>query len=105
MAWYNLKVQETEEDLILTEQFAEELDLDEYGFTILCPYPGTKMYCDNPEKFKNIDWSVTDEYVNDFWETNYLSNNQLKCWQERFNKKFNEKLTWHNKVLLGELNE
>jgi len=94
--------EETEEDLILTEQFAEELGLDEYGFTILCPYPGTKMYHEEPDKFKDIDWSITDEYINDFWETKYLSNEQLRDWQIRLTKKFNDKLTWHNKVLLEE---
>ena len=97
--------EETEEDLILTEEFADELDLDEYGFTILCPYPGTKMYHDNPEKFEHIDWSETDEYVNDFWHTNYLSNEELREWQKRLTKKFNDKLTWHNKVLLEDQNE
>jgi len=97
--------EESEEDLILTEEFAEELDLDEYGFTILCPYPGTKMYHDNPSKFENIDWSVTDEYVNDFWKTNYLSNEQLREWQTRLTKKFNDKLTWHNKILMEKNSE
>ncbi len=92
---------EDEDDLLLTEEFADELDLDEYGFTILCPYPGTKMYYDDPDKFKDIDWANTDEYINDFWETNHLSNKRLREWQTRLTKKFNEKLTWHNKVLLG----
>jgi hypothetical protein len=58
------------------------------------------MYHDNPDKFKDIDWSTTDEYVNDFWNTNYLSNEELRQWQTRLTKKFNDKLTWHNKVLL-----
>lgn len=97
--------EETEEDLVLTEEFAEELDLDEYGFTILCPYPGTKMYHDNPEKFNHIDWSVTDEYINDFWETKYLTNAQLQEWQRRLTKKFSERLTWHNKILMEEQND
>lgn len=88
---------ETEEDLELTERFAEELDLDEYGFTILCPYPGTQMY--DPSKHGNVDWEKTDEYSNDFWESNYVSNQRLKEWQQRLTEKFAQKLTWHNRVL------
>lgn len=89
--------EETEEDLKLTEKFAEELDLDEYGFTILCPYPGTFMY--NPEKFRTVDWENADEYSNDFWQTDHLSNQQLKEWQQRLTGNFKEKLTWHNKAI------
>ena len=88
---------ETEEDLELTEQLAEELDLDEYGFTILCPYPGTQMY--DSEKHRNIDWEKTDEYSNDFWESKHVSNQRLKEWQQKLTAKFAHKLTWHNRVL------
>jgi anaerobic magnesium-protoporphyrin IX monomethyl ester cyclase len=91
---------ETEEDLLLTEKFAEELDLEEYGFTILCPYPGTMMFNENPDKFKDIDWSSTDEYINYFWKTNYVSNERLREWQNRLTKKFMNRITWHNKILL-----
>jgi len=106
---YNIKVrgyfilgmlEENQEDLELTESFADKLDIYEYGFTILCPYPGSKMYHDNPEKFKDIDWSGTDEYINYFWETNYLTNEELRTWQNRLTKKFKDKITWHNKTLI-----
>jgi anaerobic magnesium-protoporphyrin IX monomethyl ester cyclase len=89
---------ETESDLELTESLAEELDLDEYGFTILCPYPGTKMY--DPVRFSEVDWEQTDEYSNDFWNGDHLTNQQLKQWQERLTSKFKDKLTWHNRVLV-----
>ena len=89
---------ETEEDLRLTESFAEELDLDEYGFTILCPYPGTQMY-DPVVAHADVDWEATDEYSNDFWRTRHLTNEQLKAWQQRLTQKFRNKLTWHNVVL------
>jgi anaerobic magnesium-protoporphyrin IX monomethyl ester cyclase len=88
---------ETEEDLALTEQLAEELDIDEYGFTILCPYPGTQMY--DPVKHRHVEWEHTDEYSNDFWATNTVSNRRLKEWQARLAEKFAHKLTWHNRVL------
>ena len=88
---------ETEEDIRLTARLAEELDLDEYGFTILCPYPGTQMY--DSEKYKLVDWENADEYSNDFWQPNHLSNQLLKEWQSLLTKKFKEKLTWHNKAI------
>ena len=86
--------EETDEDIRMTEEFAESLELDEYGFTILCPYPGTVMY--NKKKFIGIDWENTDEYSNDFWRTNYLTNQELKDWQKHLTDKFSDKLTWHN---------
>jgi perosamine synthetase len=89
--------EETEEDLVLTERLAEELELDEYGFTILCPYPGTQMY--DPVGHGGIAWEHTDEYSNDFWATKTVSNARLKEWQARLSEKFAHRLTWHNRVL------
>ena len=91
---------ETEDDIKMTENLADELELDEYGFTILCPYPGTQMY--EPEKYRTVDWENADEYSNDFWQTNYLSNQQLKEWQHYLKEKFRTKLTWHNKTIEGQ---
>lgn len=88
---------ESEEDIIMTEKFADEIDIEEYGFTILCPYPGSLMYNENIDYLKNIDWSKTDEYRNSFWRTKYLSNDDLKKWQKYFVDKFSNKITWHNK--------
>ena len=92
--------EETHEDLELTEQLAEELDLTEYGFTILCPYPGTQMY--DKEKYRHIPWEETDEYSNDFWRTKYVTNQELKQWQRRLTNRFSDRLTWHNRVLASE---
>lgn len=91
---------ETESDLKQTEEFAEQLDLDEYGFTILCPYPGTKMY--DEKLHRHVNWEDTDEYSNDFWSTKHVSNDQLKAWQKRLCEKFFDKLTWHNRILTSE---
>lgn len=90
--------EETEDDIRETEKFAEELDLYEYGFTILCPWPGTRMY--DPKIHADIDWEKTDEYSNDFWHTKYLTNAKLKEWQKKLTEKFSSRLTWHNKELL-----
>lgn len=71
--------EETNEDLLLTEKLIDRLVPDSFGVTIICPYPGSDYYCD---KYKNVDWSKTDEYTNDFWN-NSLSNKDLKSWQKR----------------------
>lgn len=88
---------ESNEDLKMTEQLAESLELDEYGFSILCPYPGTQMY--NKDKFHDVNWEDADEYSNNFWKTNHLSNQELKDWQKYLTDKFKEKLTWHNRAI------
>ncbi len=88
---------ESDEDIRLTEKLAEELQLDEYGFTILCPYPGTAMY--EHEIHSGIDWKGTDEYGNDFWHTKHLSNAELHKWQAYLVEKFSDNICWHNKVL------
>jgi radical SAM superfamily enzyme YgiQ (UPF0313 family) len=93
-----LECRKRQKKIYETEKFAEELELDEYGFTILCPYPGTRMY--DPKILADIDWEKTDEYSNDFWRTKYLTNSQLKEWQQRLLDKFSKQLTWHNKELL-----
>ncbi|HLG29226.1 MAG TPA: radical SAM protein, partial [Candidatus Brocadiales bacterium] len=88
---------ETDEDLKMTERLADELELDEYGFSLLCPYPGTQMY--DAGKYHSIDWEHADEYSNNFWETNHLTNLQLKEWQNYLTDKFKKKLTWHNRAV------
>jgi len=79
---------ETEEDISLTESLIDEIKPDFVGFTILCPYPGCAIYAKNPEKYKNIDWKNTDEYSNDFWNTDHFTNNQLKDHQKRLKEKY-----------------
>ena len=88
---------ETNEDLRLTETLCEELDLDEYGFSLLCPYPGTEMY--SQSKFASVNWDKADEYSNDFWRNDHLSNEELKRWQRHLTDRFKHKLTWHNKMV------
>ncbi|MDO8610683.1 MAG: radical SAM protein [bacterium] len=79
---------ETKEDMLLTEKFIDEIEPSVVGFTILCPYPGCAIY--DYEKHKNIDWSVTDEYSNDFWCTEHFTNQELKEWQLYFANKYKD---------------
>ena len=89
--------EENEEDIRMTERLAEELDLDEYGFSLLCPYPGTEMY--DEVKYAGIDWAEADEYSNDFWHSKHLTNEELKKKQKYLARKFGHKLTWHQEVV------
>jgi len=85
--------EETEKDLEETERFAEHLDLDEYGFTILCPYPGTFYHAQDRDALGGIRWEETDEYQNDFWATRTVANARLQEWQRRLTAKFRGRLT------------
>lgn len=88
---------EGDKDLQATEAFAEELTLDEYGFTLLCPYPGTDFY--DGSVLGEKDWTGIGEYQNDFWRTDSLTNGQLRAWQNRLVAKFSRKITWHQQQL------
>ena len=85
---------ETEDDLRQTEEFAEELQLDEYGFSFLCPYPGTWFYQQDRERYRDKDWDDVGEYRNDFWRSKHLTNAELTAWQERLAAKFSDRLGW-----------
>ena len=77
---------ETAEDHKITEELIDEIQPDVVGFTILCPYPGSDFY--DPIKHKYTDWAKTDEYSNDFWETDRFSNKELKEVQTYFSEKY-----------------
>lgn len=70
---------ETKDDILMTKKLIDRIDPDYFAVTILCPYPGSGFYS---EKFKSVKWEDTDEYYNDFWNTKYLSNKELKYWQK-----------------------
>lgn len=81
---------ETREDLMMTQDLADELAADVVGFTILCPYPGSDLY--NHETMHSIKWEDTDEYSNDFWKTDHFTNQELKQWQNHFTKRYEDQL-------------
>lgn len=74
------------EDLLLTDTLIDEIKPDVVGFTILCPYPGTNIY--DPAIHKGTNWENTDEYSNDFWYTEHLTNRELHAWQAYFKTKY-----------------
>lgn len=81
---------ETEEDILLTEVLIMQIKPDVVGFTVLCPYPGSRLY--DHTSMKDIDWSTTDEYANDFWKTSYFSNSELISKQAYLTNKFSTML-------------
>jgi anaerobic magnesium-protoporphyrin IX monomethyl ester cyclase len=85
---------ETMDDIKLTEQLAERIDADTYGFTVLCPFPGTDPYDDNVENYKNVDWSLADEYSNSFYRNISFTNEQLKKIRQSLADRFRDRLCW-----------
>jgi magnesium-protoporphyrin IX monomethyl ester (oxidative) cyclase len=80
---------ETLEDFKMTMNLAEEIDADTYGMTILCPYPGTKLYS---HAYSTVDWSQADEYCNSFWRTKHFTNLELKALQAEFVERFHNEI-------------
>ncbi len=81
-----------------TFNFAKKINPDVFGITILCPYPGTDFY--DIKKHGHIDWAKADEYGNDFWETENLTNADLKRIQGVFAKAFKDKIPPHMKEIM-----
>jgi radical SAM superfamily enzyme YgiQ (UPF0313 family) len=79
---------ENKDDIDLTEKLVDEIKPDYVGFTMLCPYPGCDLY--DYEKMKDIDWSKTDEYSNDFWRNKNFTNKELKETQLYFKTKYDD---------------
>ena len=93
---------ETVETIQETEDLMERIDPDVWGCTILCPYPGTEYYSD---EFKNVNWSLADEYLNFFWKSKYLSNSELREWQKYLTEKYSDKVNKHQLEIMGKFNE
>jgi len=86
---------ETMEDIKMTEQLAEKIDADSYGFTILCPFIGTDLY--DKEKYKDVAWEYADEYSNTFYRNKAFTNIQLKEIRDSLVDKFKNRLCWRLK--------
>jgi radical SAM superfamily enzyme YgiQ (UPF0313 family) len=80
--------EETLEDIKLTEKLCDELQPDAVGFTLLAPFPCNEYY--DPVMMKDWDWSVFDEYSNNWVRTATLSNQELKDIQQRLVAKYSD---------------
>ena len=86
---------ETIEDIKMTEKLCDEIQPNVVGFSLLAPYPINEYF--NYDKMKNWDWSVFDEYNNDWVHTKTLTNYQLKQEQRRLIEKYQKKITFRQK--------
>ena len=77
---------ETSEDIAMTEKLLDELHPDIVGFTLLAPFPTNEYY--DPVTMTDWDWSVFDEYGNDWVKTGTISNRELKGIQQRLVAKY-----------------
>ncbi|OGZ18937.1 MAG: hypothetical protein A2175_02290 [Candidatus Nealsonbacteria bacterium RBG_13_42_11] len=86
---------ETIEDIKMTENLCDEIRPEIVGFSLLAPYPINEYF--DYEKMKNWDWSIFDEYNNDWVSTKTLTNQQLKQEQKRLIEKYQKKITFRQK--------
>jgi len=77
---------ETSEDIEMTDRLCDELRPDIVGFTLLAPFPSNEYF--DPETMTGCDWSVFDEYGNDWVNTGTISNQELKDIQQRLVAKY-----------------
>jgi anaerobic magnesium-protoporphyrin IX monomethyl ester cyclase len=77
---------ETSGDTDMTEKLLDELRPDIVGFTLLAPFPTNEYY--DPATMVDWDWSVFDEYGNDWVKTETISNRELKDIQQRLVAKY-----------------
>jgi anaerobic magnesium-protoporphyrin IX monomethyl ester cyclase len=86
---------ETIEDIQMTEKLCDELEPDIVGFSLLSPFPNNEFFDYNT--MKDWDWSMFDEYNNDWVQTKTLTNQQLKDEQRRLVEKYQQKITFRQK--------
>lgn len=86
---------ETIEDIRLTEELCDEIEPDVVGFSLLSPFPNNEFY--DYETMKDWDWSMFDEYNNEWVQTKTLTNQQLKDEQKRLVEKYQRKITFRQK--------
>jgi anaerobic magnesium-protoporphyrin IX monomethyl ester cyclase len=86
---------ETMEDIAMTEQLCDELEPDNVGFTLLAPFPCNEYY--DPVLMADWDWSIFDEYSNNWVRTQTLSNQELKEIQKRLVEKYSKKAVFRQR--------
>jgi radical SAM superfamily enzyme YgiQ (UPF0313 family) len=72
---------ETDEDLLETIKFAEEIDADYYSLSVLSPYYGTKMFYDLTAQGHELDkkpWEYFYHQTGDLMVNDTISKDVLK---------------------------
>ena len=86
---------ETERDIESTKELARIIDADQYGFSVLCPYPNNIGF--NPSMLDSIDWSIMDEYGNPYARTETISHDRLIEHQTELIREFNDKMCFRQR--------
>jgi len=77
---------ETVEDIAMTERLCDELQPDIVGFTLLAPFPINEYF--DLTSMADWDWSMFDEYGNDWVSTKTMTNQELKNIQKQLVSKY-----------------
>jgi len=91
---------ETAEDIEMTEKLCDELQPDIVGFTLLSPFPINQYF--DYETMVNWDWSMFDEYGNDWVHTETLTNKELKDIQNRLAEKYQHVIAFRQRLKEGQ---
>ncbi len=87
---------ETTEDIEMTERLCDELQPDIVGFTLLAPFPCNEYF--DCETMADWDWSLVDEYGNDWVRTETITNRELNNIQQRLVTKYQNIATFRQKL-------
>ena len=80
----------------MTEKLCDELQPDIVGFALLAPFPTNEYF--NHGTMIDWDWSVFDEYANDWVSTETITNQELKEIQRRLVDKYQKVATFRQKL-------
>jgi radical SAM superfamily enzyme YgiQ (UPF0313 family) len=86
---------ETEEDIKLTRSLAEKIEADQYGFSMLCPFPNNVIF--QPWMLDALDWSIADEYIHPWGKTNYIDHDRLVEIQKDLISEFQDRICFRQK--------
>jgi radical SAM superfamily enzyme YgiQ (UPF0313 family) len=78
-----------------TRQICEDIDADQYGFSIYDALPNNSLWKDEYLKTRNLE--MMDEYNNPWTTTNFLSNEDLKVAQKMLIKEFKGRMCQRQK--------
>ena len=86
---------ETEDDIKLTRELAQKIDADQYGFSMLCPFPNNIIF--QPWMLDGLDWSIADEYIHPWGKTEYIEHDRLVEIQKDLISEFQDRMCWRQK--------
>jgi radical SAM superfamily enzyme YgiQ (UPF0313 family) len=86
---------ETEQDIELTRELARKIDADQYGFSMLCPFPNNVVF--KPSMLESLDWSMADEYGNPWTRTESIEHDRLVELQDGLKREFTDKMCFRQR--------